>query len=114
MPLEKIDDLVSRGWLAEVRWAQAEGEREGYVQVASVNTKSTLTLPDDDGDPEGQPEKFDGWYITLDAARIDKLIKTLHKAKRQAFPPNEVTPASKCPEVCDHAPDGGDHPEVVL
>ena len=31
--------------------------------------------------------KFDGWRVTLDEAGLDHLIKTLHKARSQAFGP---------------------------
>ena len=93
MPKEKVNDNVTKGWYAEVSWDPAESDRNGYVQLASVNRHSKLELPPEllDHGPNGEElwgeaEPFDGWRVTLDEAGISKLIKTLHKAKRQAFP----------------------------
>ncbi len=79
MPKENINDLVADGFRAEVSWQGVNG----WVQVASVNTASTLTLPgDSEGDP-GQP--FDGWRVTLDRAGCNRLIKAVRQARDAAF-----------------------------
>lgn len=78
MPKENIDDCVIKGFRAEVTWSPA-----GHVQVASVNTASTLTLTGDE--PGDEPEPFDGWRITLDRGGINRLIRSLRRARDQAF-----------------------------
>lgn len=82
MPRENINDEVSKGWSAEVSWRARDAQFNGHVQVATLNPGSGLMLQD--GDQE--PEPFPGWYVTLDETGLAKLIRTLHKAKRQAFP----------------------------
>jgi hypothetical protein len=93
MPNEKINDHVSQGWYTEVSWRRKpgldpddQGRASGHVQLATVNALSPFHFPDiDTGDHFEAGEKFDGWRVTLDEAGIDRLIKTLHKAKGQAF-----------------------------
>jgi hypothetical protein len=93
MPTQKIQDHVSDGWYTEVSWRRKpgldpddQGTASGHVQLATVNALSPFHFPDiDTGDHFEAGEKFDGWRITLDEDGIDRLIKTLHKAKRQAF-----------------------------
>jgi hypothetical protein len=86
MPKENINDMVTDGFRAEVTWRPDPGY-SGYVQVATVNLHSTLTLPGtapvEDGDAE--PEKFDGWYVTLDRDGINRMIRCLKRARDQAF-----------------------------
>lgn len=93
MPKTNIDDYTTDGWRAEVSWRAVGDQYEGHVQVASVNTGSTLELPGDvlDLGPNGEelrgePEPFDGWRVTLDEAGIDRMIDALTEAKRSAFP----------------------------
>jgi hypothetical protein len=93
MPKTNINDMVTEGWRAEVSWRAVDDQYEGHVQVASVNTGSTLELPGDllDLGPTGEElrserEPFDGWRVTLDAAGIDRMIGALVEAKRSAFP----------------------------
>lgn len=93
MPNEKINDTVSDGWYTEVRWRAKpttppddRGSAEGHVQIATVNVHSPFEFPDVEHEGTWEAgDKFDGWRVTLDAAGIDRLIKALHKAKRQAF-----------------------------
>ncbi len=78
MPKENINDLVSGGFRVEVSWSPG-----AYVQVASVNPDSDLTLP---GDAPGSPEQpFTGWWVTLDREGINRLIRSLRKARDAAF-----------------------------
>lgn len=91
MPKDKIEDTTSGGWYAEVSWRRKpdgddRGSAEGHVQLATVNLHSPFEFPDiDTRDHFEAGERFDGWRVTLDEAGIDRLIKALHKAKRQAF-----------------------------
>lgn len=93
MPNEKISDYTSEGWYTEVSWRRLpgldpddQGTSPGHVQLATVNVHSPFEFPEKDtGDHFEAAVKFDGWRVTLDEAGIDRLIKTLHKAKRQAF-----------------------------
>lgn len=97
MPNEKITDYTSQGWYTEVSWrrqpgldADDQGTASGHVQLATVNLHSPFEFPEKDtGDHFEAGERFDGWRVTLDEAGIDRLIKTLHKAKRQAFGESE-------------------------
>lgn len=82
MPKENIDDLVTKGFRVEVSW-MANHQPDGWVQLATVNQRSTLTLPGDNpGDPD-QP--FDGWRVTLDRDGINRAIRSLRKARDAAF-----------------------------
>lgn len=93
MPSEKIGDQATHGFYTEVSWRRMpgldsddQGTSPGHVQLATVNVHSPFEFPEKDtGDHFEAGERFDGWRVTLDEAGIDRLIKTLHKAKRQAF-----------------------------
>ena len=93
MPSEKIGDQVTHGFYTEVSWRRMpgldsddQGTSPGHVQLATVNVHSPFEFPEKDtGDHFEAAEKFDGWRVTLDEEGIDRLIRTLHKAKRQAF-----------------------------
>jgi hypothetical protein len=103
MPREKITDTTTTGFYTEVFWRRRpgldtddQGTSPGHVQIASVNDLSPFHFPDiDTGDHFEAGEKFDGWRITLDEDGIDWLIKTLHKAKRQAFGAARADEASR-------------------
>ncbi|MGB3443875.1 MAG: hypothetical protein WBA97_34490 [Actinophytocola sp.] len=91
---QQIDDECTHGWYTEVSWRKQpqpgqhaeQGNAPGHVQITTVNVHSPFAFPDKDtGDHFEAGEKFDGWRVTLDEDGIDRLIKTLHKAKRQAF-----------------------------
>lgn len=82
MPKENIDDVVNRDFRAEVKWV-GNHQPDGWVQLASVNQSSTLTLPGDNpGDP---PQKFEGWHVTLDREGINRLIRSLRRARDAAY-----------------------------
>jgi hypothetical protein len=69
----------------------AERGSPGHVQIATVNVHSPFEFPEvEHGNTWEAGERFDGWWVTLDEAGIDDLIKTLHKAKRQAFGGDKV------------------------
>lgn len=95
MPREKINDGADDTWYAEVSWrrkpetaadAADRGDAPGHVQIATVNLRSPFEFPDrESGGMWEAGERFDGWHVSLDEAGVDHLIKTLHKAKRQAF-----------------------------
>ncbi len=61
----------------EVSWAP-----NAWIQLASVNTESQLTLP-----PGGGPgsEPFDGWHVTLDRDGVNRLIRSLRKARDAVY-----------------------------
>ena len=84
MPKENVDCIAMNGFRAEVSWGpQVPGERLGHVQLATVNTKSTLAMPSGEGE---ESEPFDGWYVTLERPSIDRLIQALIKARDAAYP----------------------------
>lgn len=93
MPREKITDQVTDGFYTEVSWRRMpgldtddQGTSPGHVQLATVNVHSPFEFPEvERGTSWEAGEKFDGWRVTLDEEGIDRLIRTLHKAKRQAF-----------------------------
>lgn len=80
MPRDKVNDLTTPGRYTEVSWRRDKQE-PGYVQVSTHDPSMV------------------GVYVHLDGAGIDRLIKALHKAKRQAFgeEPGQAP--------CDHAAD---------
>lgn len=81
MPKENINDMITDGFRLEVAWNLIPGS--GYVQVASVNRSSELTLP---GDNPGEPDQqFDGWRVTLDRDGINRAIRSLRRARDAAF-----------------------------
>lgn len=118
MPREDINDMVAKGWTAQVSWRPRDDRFNGHVQVATLNPASGLTLQD--GDDE--PEPFPGWYVTLDETGLTRLIKALHKAKRQAFPPKaDQTPPLQSRRIIGDAEDyvfipfaGSPHAKQVL
>ena len=103
MPKEKVADQAQQRWHTEVSWRRKpcthepgdeivcddvaeRGSAPGHVQIATVNLDSPFEFPErEHGTSWEAGERFDGWRVTLDEAGIDHLIKTLHKAKRQAF-----------------------------
>lgn len=70
MPREKVGDLTTEGRYVQVNWRRDEGE-PGYVQVSTHGT-------------DGRGSE----YVHLDVEGLDRVIRTLHKAKRQAFGPS--------------------------
>lgn len=70
MPKTNIDDETQPGWRAEVGWSPHA------VQVATVNTRTTMRLED---------EPFDGWHITLDRDGCNRMIRALRKARDAAY-----------------------------
>lgn len=93
MPKELISDPTQQRRHTEVSWRRRpgldpddQGTSPGHVQVATVNLDSPFEFPEvEHGTAWEAGERFDGWRVTLDEAGIDRLIKALHKAKRQAF-----------------------------
>lgn len=77
MPKMNINDECANGFRTEVSWGLGS-----YVQIATVNENSTLTL---DGDSPGAAEPFDGWRVTLDRDGINRTIRALRKARDAAF-----------------------------
>lgn len=96
MPRENIYDEIVDGFRIEVGWAA-----DRYVQIASVNQHSTLTLPCEDLPPQpsglpansvtdsappgGKAMLFYGWSVTLDRAGLNRLIRTLRRARDNAY-----------------------------
>jgi hypothetical protein len=84
MPKELIRDAITDGFRAQVGWGGIAGEDSGYVQVSTVNENSTLHL--DDPLPEGASAlPFDGWYVHLDRAGINRMIRALRRARDSAY-----------------------------
>lgn len=76
MPKELIYDAVTDGFRAQVGWGGIAGDDAGYVQLSTVNENSTLQLDD---------APFDGWYVHIDRAGINRLIRALRRARDSAF-----------------------------
>lgn len=71
MPKENINCIAMDGLRVEVGW-----QADRHVQVATTYTHSKLTLDD---------EPFNGWHATLDREGINRLIRSLRKARDAAF-----------------------------
>lgn len=87
MPKTNIDDQITDGFRVEVSWA-----RDSHVQIATVNTHSTLTLDTEPPAPAFNTtptEQFDGWRVTLDRAAVNRLMKSLRIARDAAFGKDE-------------------------
>jgi hypothetical protein len=102
MPKENIHSIKEDHIRVELYWYGDPAEGTGHVHLTTVN----MDLETSGDDPV--PEHYKGFTVDLDEAGITRLIKALHKAKRQAFPPNGVPHADG--EICEHNPDGGNHP----
>lgn len=77
-----VRDMTQAYWHVEMSYADGWD----FVQFASVNTKSGLALPADDGNGVVQ---FTGWRVTLDKAGLDALIEraqTLRARLNSAIP----------------------------
>lgn len=84
MPKELIHDAITAGFRAQVGWGGIADDAAGYVQVATVNENSDLQLGD--SLPEGaSAAPFEGWYVHLDRAGINRLIRALRRARDSAF-----------------------------
>jgi hypothetical protein len=135
MPNHKVGDLTTPGRYAQVNWRRDEHE-PGYVQVSTHDATSPAAeligaaigiISNVDAPEAGWPRQTAEWrqaarawldkatdpnlmgvYTHLDEAGIGRLIKTLHKAKRQAFgevpdkPPAGAKHRNGC-TGCDHA-----------
>lgn len=88
MSLQKrqVKDSTS-DWFTEVSFTEMQEDREGYVQVATVNLASPFVFPASHGQ---DAEPFDGWRVTHDEPSLDRLIKALTEAKKKAFGPQLV------------------------
>lgn len=118
MPKELINDPTQQRWHTKVSWRRKpgldpddQGTSPGHVQLATVNLDSPFEFPEKDtGDHYEAGERFDGWRVTLDEAGIDRLIKTLHKAKRQAFGPSRAERADEASRAYDQLINDGVNP----
>lgn len=79
MPKEVIDDYINGEFSVKVGW-----ERDGYVQVATINPKREYRMSYE-GDGEGQTFTAHGLYSTLDRDGINRLIQVLRRARDQAY-----------------------------
>lgn len=81
-----IDDTVGSGFRTEVSWRpDRDGDGSGHVQIATTNQHSPFRwemLPDDKGEQGG---KLDGWFVTLDRDGINRLIRSLRRARDAAY-----------------------------
>lgn len=84
MPKEKTYDLAGL-YDAVVSWRPAEVVKPGYVQVG-LECTADRTLPDMLAmEPEPDEPEWTGIWGTFDEEGLDRIIKALQKAKRQAF-----------------------------
>lgn len=74
MSPKTVPDITQKNWHVEL----SHEDGWDFVQVASVNEKSDLVLPADDGNGVVQ---FTGWRITLDRAGLDELIEQAHNLR---------------------------------
>lgn len=112
MPKENINDIVTKGFRAEVSWRPEErvcpdcgtiwqapvpdcpecprknvAITSGHVQLATVSQNSPFVFPANPAAPDAEPaEPFDGWHVTLDQAAIERTIDALMRAGTAAFP----------------------------
>lgn len=87
MPKEITSDEVMEKWYVEITWRGSSSDgQEGHVQVATVNPDSEFEYPEvDTGTHFHAAEKFDGFRVTLSRAGINRLIRSLRKARDAAF-----------------------------
>jgi hypothetical protein len=102
-----VADLLGSAWglIANAGWNAATGD----VDLAKTEGWHAAAIDWRD-EYHAHMAELTGWYASHDPTSLDYLIKALHKAKRQAFPPNEVP--HRDGEVCEHNPDGGNRPVV--
>jgi hypothetical protein len=81
MPKENINDQVAEGFRVEIGWgSNVPNERLGHVQIATVNQHSPFAFEGDES-----REAFDGWHVTLDREGINRLIRSLRRARDSAY-----------------------------
>jgi hypothetical protein len=85
LPKDNVDCMAMPGIRAEVLWRPGD---TGFVQLATTNQHSTFTL-----DPEPEtvtqssitPTPLAGWHVTLDREGINRLIRSLRKARDSVY-----------------------------
>lgn len=89
MPKENIYCEANRGdspdesWRAEVQWSGGKDGNYGFVMVGTVNPNSQFNWQQVDQDnSEGQ---FKGYFVHLDRAGINRMIRTLRRARDTAY-----------------------------
>lgn len=86
MPKDNINDAVIDGFRTELSWRSASPDVDGHVQLATVNANSPFVFQDKNTDNAFEAgEKFDGWHTTLDREGINRLIRSLRKARDAAY-----------------------------
>jgi hypothetical protein len=78
MPKEVIYDSQDANKAVELGWQHDPGT----VQLGATNEMSPFKFPADSG-MEGLP--FNGWFVELDRAGINRLIGKLRRARDNAF-----------------------------
>ena len=73
-------EVIGNKWDNEGKfpfWVELTWSKEtGHIQMATLAPS----------DYEGEPDSLtNGWYVTLDRHHINKLIKSLRRARDQAF-----------------------------
>jgi hypothetical protein len=66
--------------VVEVRWDQ----ESGYFQIATKEAMAEVFMAGDELPENTIPAQY-GWYVTLDRRGINDLIKTLRRARDQAY-----------------------------
>ena len=77
MPKDNVNCIDEPNLRAEVTWKPDGGEGAGYVQIATVHTDNPVMIPNG--------AMIDGWHVTLDREQINRLIRSLRRARDSAF-----------------------------
>lgn len=97
MPKENINGVAMDQLRVEVAWkADPSADGTGYVQVATVHTDSPATIPHKIESatsghfavmPHLDPTRqaLDGWHVTLDREQLNRLIRSLRRARDSAY-----------------------------
>jgi len=81
MPKENTDCIAGTGLRTEVSWWPGD---TGHVQIATINQSSEMKL-EDGGTPDNPDGLFYGWHATLDREGINRIIRSLRKARDSVY-----------------------------
>ncbi len=81
MPKENTDCIAGTGLRAEVSWQPGSN---GHVQLATTNNATSFKDPEF-ANPDNPEGLFLGWHATLDREGINRLIRSLRKARDSVY-----------------------------
>lgn len=82
MPKEMINSKFDATTYAQVGWSK----ESGHVQLGVLDPGTRLAIVERDAIRLENPEEIEGgWFIQLDRNGINRLIRTLRKARDQAY-----------------------------